>query len=83
MWHDWGARKGHRQDRPCHPVRELEVEKTSSANNETQSKERDGDFANEAHRERPKTLLAHFTEIRAQSDTGERQQKRPAGEIGE
>ncbi len=45
-------------------------------------KTRNRDFADGADRKRFKPLLAHLTEIRAEANSGERQQERPAGKIG-
>jgi hypothetical protein len=58
------------------------VKKLGSSNDKAQSKDGDGDFADEADREGAKALLAHFAEIRTEADTSERQQKGPAGKIG-
>jgi hypothetical protein len=42
-----------------------------------------GEFTHGADHEWPQSLLPHLAQIRAQADTGERQQKSPTGKICE
>src|SRR5262249_48207319 len=61
----------------------LQVEEAVGADDEQQSEGGDSDLADEADDEGAQALLAHFTEVGAQADTGKGEEERPAGKIGE
>src|SRR5262249_23420710 len=67
-------RVGHRQrkaaGRAQTPRPALQVEEAVGADDEQQGEGGDGDFAEEADDEGAQALLAHFTEVGAQADTG-------------
>src|SRR6516164_3703445 len=59
------------------------MKQTIGADDQSQGEGRYDNFADKAHDEGTQALLAHFTEVGAQANSGKGEEERPAREIGE